>query len=155
MSLRCGRTTRSGNPCKALISGKYDVACSKHLTEHERELAQVAHAAWSEGYDAGKKSSIGLAECRTEWFERRIRDLEAQLDATLRYHSVGGDQVVEVEGYAYRWRGTPRLAIGDRVVIPGNWLFPNAREGAVTDLGTTYKGELSFVVRRADSLVMV
>jgi hypothetical protein len=41
------------------------------------------------------------------------------------------------------------------VVLPENWLSrvkdgPGSREAVVTKLGTRYRGELSFIVRRAE-----
>ena len=66
---------------------------------------------------------------------------------------VEGDQVVSVGRYAYRWRGQPALAVGDRVLLPENWLSrkkdgPGDWVGVVTELGTTYAGDLAFVVGR-------
>jgi len=63
-----------------------------------------------------------------------------------------GEQIVVVDGYSYRWRGNP-LAVGDRVMLPENWLsalkygsgpFP----GTVTGIGSSYQGELAAVLRK-------
>ena len=63
-----------------------------------------------------------------------------------------GQQIVEVDGYAYRWAGEP-LGVGDRVILPANWLsevkhgkgpFP----GTVTAIGSSYDGEMSAIVRK-------
>lgn len=73
--------------------------------------------------------------------------------ATIVYE-LEGDQVVSVGRYAYRWRGSPPLAVGDRVLLPENWLSrkkdgPGNWIGVITELGTTYPGALAFVVDRA------
>jgi hypothetical protein len=71
-----------------------------------------------------------------------------------RVFEMNGDQVVSVGKYAYRWRGGPPLAVGDKVLLPENWLSrkkdgPGNWTGVVTELGTTYKGTLAHVVDRA------
>jgi len=80
--------------------------------------------------------------------------VEHQLDNAQRYYEIGGDQVVEVDGYAYRWRGNGVLKVGDQVLLPPNWLSRvkdglGPFRGVVTKLGATYRGELSFIVGRA------
>lgn len=73
---------------------------------------------------------------------------------TERIYSTGNDQIVEVDGrYAYRWPGDPELKVGDRVLLPENWASvfkhgPGPFSGTVTALGTTYRGELSQIMRR-------
>jgi hypothetical protein len=57
--------------------------------------------------------------------------------------------------YAYRWRGDSPLAVGERVLLPENWLSrfkdgPGPQQGVVTRLGATYRGELAFIVRRVE-----
>jgi hypothetical protein len=71
-----------------------------------------------------------------------------------RVFAVDGEQVVSVGRYAYRWRGSPPLAVGDRVLLPENWLSrkkdgPGHWVGVITELGTTYTGTLAHVVDRA------
>lgn len=71
-----------------------------------------------------------------------------------RVFAVDGDQVVSVGRYAYRWRGGPPLTVGDRVLLPENWLSrkkdgPGNWVGVITELGTTYTGTLAYVVDRA------
>lgn len=71
----------------------------------------------------------------------------------MRIYEIDGDQVVDVGGYAYRWRGKTPLKAGDRVLLPENWLSkikngPGAIEGVVTALGTTYRGDLQTIIRR-------
>ena len=71
-----------------------------------------------------------------------------------RVFDVDGDQVISVGKYAYRWRGGQPLAVGDRVLLPENWLSrkkdgPGHWVGVITELGTTYTGSLAYVVDRA------
>lgn len=92
---------------------------------------------------------------RVEQLERQVQELREKLDDASRYYEIHGDQVVEVNGrYAYRWNGSTPLQIGERVVLPANWLSGTIRdsgpfEGTVTGLGTTYQGQLSRIIRRA------
>lgn len=149
----CGRPTRSGKPCRARVYG-HDVACGVHATDQDRALTAAYQRGWSEGYHQGSTSGSSLAQTRIEWLERKVHDLEQQVDDTQRYYEIDGDQVVEVGRYAYRWRGSPPLMVGDRVVLPENWVSalrsgPGTFDDVVTKLGATYRGELAHIVRRA------
>ncbi|MDX3003459.1 hypothetical protein PWY87_17360 [Kribbella solani] len=75
------------------------------------------------------------------------------MDEQLRIYEVDGDQAVEVGRYSYRWGGEPPLAVGDKVLLPENWLSalndgPGPQTGTVTALGTRFRGQLSRIVRR-------
>ena len=79
---------------------------------------------------------------------------EARASGDTIVYEVGGDQVVSVGRYAYRWRGVPPLEVGERVLLPENWLSrkkdgPGDWVGVVSALGTAYTGTLAFVVDRA------
>ncbi|MEU8890417.1 hypothetical protein [Streptomyces sp. NPDC048442] len=87
-----------------------------------------------------------------------MTELEKQLDDAQRVYEVAGDQVVDVGGYAYRWCGSEPLKIGDRVLLPENYLSrlrngPGPMLGVVRKLGTTYRGPLADIVRRAPATV--
>ena len=131
------------------------MACPRHITDAERVSAEAYRRGYSAGYQQGLHSAEGLERLTIEHLERRVRDLEERLDRAERYYELDGHQVVEVGRYAYRWRGSDPLSVGDRVVLPENWLSrikdgPGSREDVVTRLGSTYRGELSFIVRRAE-----
>ncbi|MEW1902111.1 hypothetical protein [Streptomyces sp. NPDC086147] len=69
-------------------------------------------------------------------------------------YEVNGCQVVKVGGYGYRWRGNEPLEVGDRVLLPENYVSrikngPGPTVGVVSKLGTTCRGSLSDVVGRA------
>jgi hypothetical protein len=58
-----------------------------------------------------------------------------------------------VDGYGYRWEGPDQLNVGDHVLLPENYVSrpkhgPGPFEGVVTRLGSTYRGELSRIIRR-------
>jgi hypothetical protein len=130
-----------------------DVACGIHATEQDRAVAAAYQRGWSEGFRQGSTSGSSVAQTKIEWLERRVADLEQQLDGAQRYFEIGGDQVVEVGRYAYRWHGRPPLVVGERVVLPGNWVSalksgPGTFEDVVTKLGATYRGELAYIVKR-------
>lgn len=60
-------------------------------------------------------------------------------------------QVVEVRTpsgrvLAYSWQGDP-LAVGDKVLIPGNWLYKEAQVAEVVKLGSDYPGHLDSILR--------
>jgi superfamily II DNA or RNA helicase len=70
-------------------------------------------------------------------------------DSVFRTHDQAGRQIVDCEGYAYAWPNTDEpLNLGDRVMLPGNYVDPNPRESTVTALGSTYPGDLVMVLRK-------
>ncbi len=56
-------------------------------------------------------------------------------------------------GYAYKWAGATPLDLGDRVVLPHNWLSQGIGgerpTGEVIGFGTDYTGDLATIVGRA------
>jgi hypothetical protein len=150
----CGRPTKAGRPCKVQVHGS-EVACGIHTTDQERAVSNAHRSGYQEGYEAGRKASVAASEIRISSLERQVEELRQRLDKETRIHEVGGDQIVDVGGYAYRWRGETPLEIGDRVLLPENYVSrlkhgPGPLEGTVTGFGTTYQGPLAFVLRRLD-----
>ncbi|GHC83929.1 hypothetical protein GCM10007079_25440 [Nocardiopsis terrae] len=150
----CGRPTRSGHPCRVRVNGS-DIACGIHSTERDRAVADAHRSGYREGFESGVRSSKESSKLRIERLERQVEELRQRLDEETRIHEVGGDQVVGVGGYAYRWRGETPLEVGDRVLLPENYVSrmkhgPGPLEATVTVLGTTYQGPLAFVLRRLD-----
>lgn len=148
----CGRPTKSGSPCKANFSG-VAFACKLHTTPEEQALVdayQNGHRTGrQEGYESGRQS----AAMSTEHLERQIADLKAKLDQATRRFRIDGLQAVTVGGYAYVWNGQPDLEVGDRVLLPENYVSrlkdgPGPVEGTVTELGSTYDGIHSRILRR-------
>jgi hypothetical protein len=118
-------------------------------------VSNAHRSGYQEGYEAGRKASVAASEIRISSLERQVEELRQRLDKETRIHEVGGDQIVDVGGYAYRWRGETPLEIGDRVLLPENYVSrlrhgPGPLEGTVTGFGTTYQGPLAFVLRRLD-----
>ncbi|MET9297443.1 hypothetical protein [Streptomyces sp. NPDC003077] len=117
-------------------------------------MAEAHRRGYREGYDAGRESGAQSSKLKIEWLERRIKDLEGKLDEATRIFEVDGHQVVDVGGYAYRWRGNTPLEVGDRVLLPENYVSrmrsgPGPTVGIVSQLGSTYRGHMSFIVGRA------
>ncbi|MFE6917829.1 hypothetical protein [Streptomyces rubiginosohelvolus] len=117
-------------------------------------MAEAHRRGWSEGYKSGSESSASYSRSRIERLEQRVKELEEQLDDAKRVYEIGGHQVVDVGGYAYRWRGSTPLEVGDRVLLPENYVSrmkngPGPTLGLVSKLGTTYRGPLSDIVSRA------
>jgi hypothetical protein len=126
-----------------------------HITQQERAVADAHRTGYREGYEAGRKSSAAASEARISSLERQVEGLRQRLDGETRVREAGGDQIVDVGGYAYRWRGEAPLEIGDRVLLPENYVSrlrngPGPFEGTVTGCGTTYRGPLASVLRRLD-----
>jgi len=150
----CARPTRTtGEPCKARRVSRFAPACHTHLTEREAESAEVARHAYTLGWNSGRESGARFAAEHTQQLTQRVKELEAQLDAERHLYELEGDQLVEVDGYAYRWSGPDRLAVGDRVVLPQNWISklkhgPGPFAGQVTMLGTKYRGDIARILRR-------
>ncbi|MEU9200860.1 hypothetical protein [Streptomyces sp. NPDC048332] len=114
-------------------------------------MAAAHRHGWSEGHKSVSESSARFSKSHIERLEQRVKELEEQLDSTRRVHEVNGCQVVEVGGYGYRWRGSEPLKVGDRVLLPENYVSrlkndPGPTAGVVNKLGTTYRGSLSDIV---------
>jgi hypothetical protein len=149
----CGRPTKAGTPCKTRIHGRGE-ACTIHTTAEEQALAAAYDAGHRAGYAEGRRSGEMTARISTENLERQLAHLTAALDKATRKFTLDGAQAVTVDGYGYLWRGTPELAVGDHVLLPENYVSrmrngPGPFPGTVTDLGTTYDGDLTYIVRRA------
>jgi hypothetical protein len=157
LSEKCGRPTKSGKPCQKPLYGAAFRACGTHETAED--------IAWREGYltglaqareDAGREREFWIAEGRRQEQEAaKRREREAERQSRLRTATSDGQQIVEVDGYAYRWAGEP-LGVGDRVMLPANWLsevkhgkgpFP----GTVTAIGSSYDGEMSAIMRKVST----
>jgi hypothetical protein len=152
MAEKCGRATKSGRPCQNTLPGTAFRACSLHETPED--------IAYREGYQAGAAAERGYAEKSREssrelWIAegRRLERAEAQEWENFRTVTTAGEQVVVVDGrLTYRWAGEA-LKVGDRVLLPGNWLSEmkygrGPFSGTVTGLGSSYQGELSPVLRK-------
>ena len=126
-------------------------ACDTHATDEDRKIGAAANAAWNEGFSAAYRSR----DAELVRLQRRVTELEAQLEQRLMRMEIDGDQIVEVDGrYAYRWHGDPLLQVGDSVVLPASWASgfyqqPGPRTGTVTRLASTYQGTLAFILRKA------
>ncbi|MGX1675201.1 hypothetical protein [Streptomyces sp. NPDC055400] len=84
----CGRPTRAGNPCRIQVSGS-DVACGTHATEKDKAIAEAHRRGWNEGYKSGSESAASFSASRIERSERRVKELEEQLDDAQRVYEVG------------------------------------------------------------------
>lgn len=150
----CGRSTKSGRPCANTIWGA-EVSCGVH--KHPEDQALID--AYNRGRD--EERALGLYE---RGFEagladagrRAAREAAEEAERANFRTSVGGDQIVTVGRYSYRWGGEP-LRVGDTVELPGNWLTQargvDQPTGVVTGIGSSYTGPLASVVRVLDGKV--
>lgn len=155
---KCGRPTKSGKPCQNNIYGAAYRACGQHETPED--------VAWREGYFAGateareqaaRDREFWIAEGRRQQrSEADRRRAEAEREKNFKTTTSRGEQIVQVDRYAYRWGGEP-LKVGDRVLLPANWLsevkhgkgpFP----GTVTAIGSSYDGDMSAIIRKISSV---
>jgi hypothetical protein len=145
---RCGRPTRSGDPCKQQVNPGQR-ACQKHSTPEDTAFYEGYRQGWGAAADAHQGDfSSGFEEGRKQAERAQLRDNQPRdfTDGT-------GRQLVEVDGYAYAWCGEDQLSVGDKVIIPENWLTKikygaGDFEGTVNRLGITYTGELSEIIRQ-------
>lgn len=116
------------------------------------------HAAYQAGIAEGQRRESYHSDAR----RREIADLQRRVSELTvgpapaepnRYFEIDGAQVVEVGRYAYRWSGDEPLTVGDKVMLPQNWVSemtdgPGPFSGTVTRLGSTYTGALSSIIRK-------
>ena len=138
----CGLPTKSGNPCRNRLQ-PFEIACATHGTDRDRALTRKFRTAVGQIHDQ-MASAYQKGYEMSESAERRTVEADAELRRNWRDVDGRGRQIVTVGKYAYTWRGAP-LLVGDRVVIPDNWLF-RAHEGTVTGIGSDYDGPLSEIV---------
>jgi len=147
--IRCVKPTKSGVPCKALVQPP-NVACAAHADERDKQLArdlsEWAIAQYGNGFQDGRDHPEPCKACQ-EHAEQQRADRFRLTERGKQIVCCGG-------GYAYTWDGDEPLAIGDRVLLPGNWLYPGPSQDVVRSLGTDYAGPLQRVLRRVDDAVL-
>lgn len=147
----CASPKKNGEPCQQRLYHPANVSCKTHATESDEAVADAYRRGHSDGWELGRAGSamhLASLEEEVERLRTQITGLREELDAKNRYYHLGGEQVVECGRYAYLWNGTP-LEVGEDVVVPANWLKSEPTTWTVTRLGTTYRGPLSHIVRRA------
>jgi hypothetical protein len=105
---------------------------------------------WGAALDWARKIQDSVIEAeRQNWFEQGRQAAFREVAKTSIFRFIDqGRQVVQVGRYAYAWAGREPLEIGDRVLLPGNWLYPKPSEDTVTGQGTSYTGTLSEIIRK-------
>jgi hypothetical protein len=83
-------------------------------------LSSAYRRVHDEGFEPAREISSDKA--RVVWLEVSVLERERKLDDAERYYEFNGAQVVEVDGYAYRWQGDTPPAVGDKALLPQNWL---------------------------------
>jgi hypothetical protein len=150
---RCGRPTKSGKPCRAILSDPRERACGKHATPEDQAYAQ----GWADGATFGRKGwqdakDAAKSELRME-IEWQVRQEKAAEEERRNFRTeVGGKQIVSVDigesrPFAYIWGGEP-LTVGDRVLLPANWFRTSPFEGEVVKVGSSFQGAMVDVLRK-------
>ena len=140
----CGRLTGAKKPCKnpanTYEGGKEVVhTCATHATYEEKNLQE----AYYRGYRAHSAMMSEYAE------ERRVeKEVARRKEPDWKLQDNSGRQIVQCGKYTYVWAGSEPLKIGDSVLLPGSWFDSNAWKAQVTDLGSTYTGSMSNVIRK-------
>lgn len=118
---RCGRPTKSGKPCQAILSHRRERACGRHATSEDQAYAQ----GWTDGEAVGRQGwqdAKETAKSEVRWeIENQIRREKAAEERRNFRTEVGGKRIVSVDiggsrPFAYTWGGDP-LAVGDRVLL--------------------------------------
>lgn len=114
-----------------------------------KALSESYDARWHQGFGDGFEGGRA-AERRQIEYESRREEREKEEAARFRERDVRGQLVVVDRGKAltYRWTGDGDLRAGDLVLVPGNWLDPQARTCQVTAIGSSYEGEIHDIIRR-------
>lgn len=146
---RCGHLKGNGEPCQAILWSPGVYACGHHETDVDR----ARRKGWQEGRDWGHdlhKNAYedGRKAGRNDLLrEQADKEREAERQRNWRETTADGMQIVRCgRGYAYIWPGETPLSVGDRVRLPGNWLFSSPFEDEVTGLGSDYQGPLSWIL---------
>ena len=149
---RCGRPTKSGTRCRALLAYSGFISCKLHRAAGDDEIEW----GYRRGMIAARQDEEQIRRCAMEAARAELRretELERrrQEEAAAFRTQEGGAQIVVVDGYTYRWFGDP-LAVGDRVMLPPPPVSqmkhgPGPVPGVVTALGSSYRGALSSVLR--------
>lgn len=146
----CGRPSASGRPCQAIshpyiygMDERYIPPCKAHSTPEEQDLAQAISKAHYEGMYKRDEDEVRFQKKNKE----RAAEIEALRRRDLRTIDDEGHQIIKIGNLAYTWDGPRPLRVGDVVTVPGNWMFPQRRTEVVTDLGTTYQGDLQHVIQ--------
>jgi hypothetical protein len=151
---RCGRKTKAGKPCQQ-VTTRFEPVCKMHATAEDRELIKAIRVAFDDGIKAGAKSAKW--ECRQQCKGEVDELVRAELAKRgpckhFRIVDTNGDQLVTVRfgasssGYAYRWKGSGRLAVGDKILVPPGYWMPRdtpMQEATVIELGTDFNGEIA------------
>jgi hypothetical protein len=119
-------------------------------SEADVALAEAYDERWQQGFDDGFESGRKSVRLQAE-YERRRQALEEEERARFRERDGRGQLVMVERGKAltYRWTGDGDLRVGDRVLVPGNWLHPNAEVCTVVAIGSSFNGDIQEVIRRA------
>lgn len=152
---QCSRMTKTTQKqCRMRVHGYY-VACETHRTEDEKEFVDFITGLVREAREDGIKIGYEQAERDRERAKEKKKAEKArqEFDRLHRLFNEGNAQLVEVNGYGYRWSGSPALEVGDKVLLPENYVSrlqhgPGPFPGKVTALGSTYKGHHSTIVSR-------
>lgn len=133
-----------------------DAAIKQHIAAHGLPTTRGYCGGW------GSPITVTCGRCRgdfladQQWADEMIRKDSLEVTEIEALRKMGLDvpeihyQVVEVAGgWSYRWSGTSRLEVGDRVLLPGTggYFRPYPWEADVVRLDSDYAGEMKDILR--------
>lgn len=172
---RCNHPTKTGKPCQNLVYGSDDwfsdpmkildkslsLPCPIHTTPTYQKFSDAFHRAYEIGqYDQQQRSQhrIDVLENEINNLKDKIiklEEIQRMSDPNFQTHLPNGDQIVVVEGYSYAWKASKEpLQVGEDVVVPSGGVramissLPRTYTGTVTALGSSYIGNLTYVLKR-------
>ena len=69
---KCGFPTKSGEPCKQIVSMPYDMVCGTHRNKIPEDVRQAVFDAWHRGHELGKHFA-DHSKCITREHELRTQ----------------------------------------------------------------------------------
>lgn len=151
---QCGRPTKAKTPCKQPAAHFFTPGCRLHCSPEELAMGRFISRVYWDARRAGREEGEQGAQEEINRLKKKVAKLQKEEEDRLLRHRVDGDQIVQVDGYAYRWSGDKKpLEVGEKVYIPCSYV-DNIRgdhgfkTGTVTGLGTTFQGSLERVRSR-------
>jgi len=117
--------------------------------EINRILTEHYEIRWRAGFDDGFEAGRASVKLALE-HETRVKAREEQERARFHERDDYGQLVVVSRGkdLTYRWCGDGDLSVGNRVLVPGNWLHPTPEICTVTAIGSSFEGDIQSVIGR-------
>lgn len=149
----CIGKTKKGNRCKNSRTSLYSLTCKVHRTKETELLESLCSRIDKESSDRTTKTMQSYKDSELRNLRDKVTHLELRLKDTKRLRTHTGKQIFQCGNHAYVWAGEGELEVGDKVMVPPNWLFNYSTEREVTELGTFYEGLLTDVHKKVEHVL--